>query len=111
MNKNNTVITKISKGQRLTAAKLNEFSKGLNSLSRGYDNPRSTQRLFAEVSRTVTVATITPTATIAGSSIMTDYPLAVITVAPVEIDQIDSITFKDGTGETITLQFFNPPVV
>ena len=101
MNKNNSIITKINKGQRLTASKINQFAKGLNSLSRGYDNPNSTQRIFGEISRTVTVAEITPICSSDETIIM----------EPIEINQIDNITFKSSSGETITLKLFNPPVV
>ena len=108
MNKNTSRIFSISKGDRVTATKLNQYAKGLNSLARGMDSPTNRGEVFGEISREVKIITITPEATIAGSGIMTDYPNAIITVEPVEFEQIESVTFKDGRGKTITLQFFNP---
>ena len=108
MNKNTSRIFSISKGERVTATKLNQYAKGLNSLARGMDSPTNRGEVFGEISRTVKTVSITPTAVISGSDILTDYPLAVITVNPVEFEQIESVTFKDGRGQKITLEFFNP---
>ena len=81
-------LPKIKKGDRITANYLNkigEISKTGNNLT-----PSANTRVFAEISRISTSVTIT---------------------APLEYEQIDSITFKDSSGEVITLVLKNPPAI
>lgn len=90
--KNTRIIGRVTRGQSITADHLNKLASGLNAGAQGLRAPGTSRRIeMREYSRTSTTLTIADTA---GDTF--------------DIEQIDTITFKDSDGNSWVFKFANP---
>lgn len=91
--KNTRIIGRIARGQPITADRLNSIAGAINANRQGIIGPQINQRIeLREYQRTSTTVTITDSA---GHTF--------------DIEQIDTITFRDSAGASWVFKFNNPP--
>ena len=93
------IIKKTAPGAPVSARKLSNMAQSINYLKGGVAGTDTASTWFGEVARTSTTVSIDIT-----SDDVT------LTIDPIEFEQIDTVTLKNGAGEVIVLVFNNPAI-